>query len=73
MISYQIVMINMPGKVNECVTLNEDDSYTIFINDSLSPDSKREALLHAFRHINSDDFYIEGNVNEIEMRCRNEY
>lgn len=53
---YQIILARLPGKVNETVTKNEDDSYTIFVEETLAPEYRKEAMLHALRHISEDDF-----------------
>lgn len=52
--------------VNEAVTENEDGSYSIFINDGLSPDGKKAAYLHAMKHIERNDFDM-GDVQSIEF------
>lgn len=44
------------GKIKECVTENEDGSFTIFIDDSLSPEAKCDAYAHALYHIQHDHF-----------------
>lgn len=44
------------GKVREVVVENEDGGHTVFIDDRLSEEGRREAYTHAMRHINGDDF-----------------
>ena len=57
-IDYQVVMLpDLPA--GEAVTLNADNSYTIFINDTLDYKTKKELFIHAAKHILKDDFYIE--------------
>lgn len=41
---------------NEAVTVNEDGSYTIFINRNLCESKRIKALNHAINHIKSNDF-----------------
>lgn len=48
--------MDFPGKGNEAVTKNEDDSYTIFLNARLSYEKQLEAYAHAIRHIKNGDF-----------------
>lgn len=67
-IDYQIILARLPGRVNETVTKNEDDSYTIFIEESLSPEYQKKATLHALRHILENDF-DKVSVQEIEKAC----
>ena len=61
-------------KTSEMVTVNEDGSYTIFINTRLSRDAQYKAYLHAISHIRNGDF-DKDNVQEIEAEahdCINE-
>lgn len=53
------------GSIKECVTPNEDGSYTILINDRLSYEGRLKAYQHALRHITNRDFEAE-NVQMIE-------
>lgn len=51
-IDYFVELIKFPNhKVKEAVTENEDGTYTIFIEESLSRCEQQNALLHALRHI----------------------
>lgn len=56
MIDYQVFLMQLPGKVNEAVTPNEDGSYTVFIDETLSPEYRKKAFIHAMKHIKSNDF-----------------
>lgn len=64
-----IYTVQMPGMVKEAVTENEDGSYTILVNDILSPLDKIRAVAHAKRHINRNHFGWT-NVQEIEKDAR---
>ena len=63
---YQVFLINLP--VNEMVTKNPDDSYTIFINARLGYEGQRNAFRHAMKHISDDDFF-KANVQLIESQA----
>ena len=47
------------GKIRECVVANEDGSYTIFIESTLSRMEQIEAYNHAMFHITHNDFEKE--------------
>lgn len=65
-IDYQVQLIQFPTtKTKELVVLNEDDSYTIFIESSLSYEEQQKAFKHAMIHILNADF-DRYNVNHIE-------
>ena len=68
MIDYQTFLMPLPGKVNEAVVANEDGSYTIFIEETLSPEHQKRAFLHALRHLSGDDFG-KTDVQEIEKEA----
>ena len=68
MIDYQIVLTQLPGKAREVVAANEDGSYTIFVEDTLSPEYKQKAVLHALTHIQGNDF-SNRDVQKIEAEA----
>ncbi|MGN0366745.1 MAG: hypothetical protein ACI4E5_12515 [Suilimivivens sp.] len=73
MIDYQIRLIQFPTKkINETVVENEDGSYTIFIESSLSKDRQKEAFIHAMKHILGDDFKKD-DANKIEYEAHKSY
>lgn len=55
------------GKIKEMVSPNEDGSYTIFIEASLSREEQQKAFLHAMMHISNKDFEKKGSANLIEL------
>lgn len=61
-----VVLMNMPVGVNEAVTKNEDESYTIFIDDKLSPSGRLNSYNHAIQHICGCDFN-KTDVQKIEI------
>ena len=63
-IDYQIILLDMP--TNEAVTVNEDGSYTIFINARLNREQQIKSYYHAMKHIVGEDFEKK-NVQEIEV------
>lgn len=66
MIDYQVQLISFPNsKVKEAVTSNEDGSFTIFIESTLSHEQQQEAFLHAIKHIMGEDFE-KTDVDKIE-------
>lgn len=66
-----IYTIQMPGMVKEAVTENEDGSYTIFVNEILSPLDKIRAVAHAKKHIDRNHFE-QFDVQAIEKDVRKE-
>ncbi len=67
-IDYNLQFIKFPNKIYEVVTPNEDGSYTIFIDNRLDEERRRQAFLHAINHIKSGDFYRK-NVQSIESEA----
>ena len=52
--------------VNEVITENEDNSFTIFINANLCESKRLKAINHVIRHIKERDFE-KIDVQKIEM------
>ncbi|MBO5068769.1 MAG: hypothetical protein J6C37_00160 [Roseburia sp.] len=70
-IDYQIQMIQFPNsKVKESVVENEDGSYTIFIESSLSREQQQSAFIHAMQHILGEDFE-KNDIERIERAAHN--
>ena len=57
--------IDMPLKVEEQVIMNEDGSFSIFINARLNWERQMLAYQHALQHIMNDDF-CKNNADDIE-------
>ena len=71
LIDYNVQLIQFPNKkVKETIVKNEDDSYTIFIDASLSSVEQRNAFKHAMKHIIGNDFDKE-NADNIEYNAHN--
>ena len=60
-------MLDKANGIPGSVWHNSDDSYTIFIDASLSAEKQKEVFEHELRHIENGDFDLEcGNVQDIE-------
>ena len=71
LIDYNVQLIQFPNKkVKETIVKNEDDSYTIFIDASLSSEEQRNAFIHAMKHIIGNDFDKE-DADSIEYDAHN--
>lgn len=65
-VEYQVKLISFPtGKVREAVVPNEDGTFTIFIDESLSQEQQYKRFLHAYEHLTGNDFE-KNNADEIE-------
>ena len=71
MIDYQVQLTNFPNaKTREAVSENNDGSYTIFIETSLSREAQQRAFMHAMKHILGNDFE-KIDINEIRRQAHN--
>ena len=69
-VDYQVRLIQFHnGKIREMVVPNEDDSYTIFIESTLSREEQQKAFLHAMNHINNHDFEKKCSADLLEIRA----
>lgn len=65
-ITYQPLPHNIPSLIHE----NDDCSYTIIVNQHLSDQAKKDAVIHELRHLKRGDLGAEGqDVNKIELDC----
>lgn len=62
-----VYTVKMPPKIKEFVTPCLD-GYTVYIDDSLSDEEKREAYNHAMKHIERNDFE-NTDIQEIEYEA----
>lgn len=69
----QVYIIDMPCTTNEYITLNEDGSYSLFLNARASYEMHRASYQHALRHIQGGDFYKNTTVQEIEKEAHEEH
>lgn len=69
-VDYQVRLTQFHnGKVKELVVPNPDDSYTIFIESTLSREEQQKAFLHAMAHISNHDFEKKSPADILEIRA----
>lgn len=69
-VDYQVRLMQFHnGKTREMVVPNADDSYTIFIESTLSKEEQQQAFLHAMGHICNHDFEKQTPVDLLEIRA----
>lgn len=60
-------IIDFENSIPATVTINEDGSFSIFLNARLSYEQRMQAYLHEMRHIQKNDFFTHNTVNEKEL------
>lgn len=60
-------LVKLPYKVKGFTRKNQDDSYTVIINESLCQEKQKQTFLHEVSHIDSDDFYSDEYVDDVEI------
>ena len=63
--------VPLPDDVHEAVLPGKDDSYTVYLSDTLDLEGKRCALLHAVNHKVHGDFE-NISVDALERRAHEE-
>ena len=65
---YFVRIINFPKSVNRVgfVLLNEDGTYSIYINARASDAQKRKAMRHEYAHMANDDMFGDKDIRQIE-------
>ena len=67
-VDYFVRVIDFPKGVNRIgfVLLNEDGTYSVYINARASEAQKRKAMRHEISHMVDDDFYGDKDIRSIE-------
>lgn len=55
-----------PGKIDGCVTPNDDGTFSIYIDANAPREKQIKALNHEVEHLERDDFYTEAPIECIE-------
>ena len=66
---YNVVMIPLPGDVLACVRVDYNGYPTVYINDYLSLEAKRQALRHELAHFHNGDFDNRVTIYDAEKRA----
>lgn len=61
-----VQILDFGNSIPAAVTINDDGSFSIFLNARLSYERRLEAYLHEMRHIQNQDFYGDMSVEEME-------
>lgn len=63
---FNIYFLDMPCKIGATIILENDATYTIYLNSRLSFERQKKALLHEIRHIANDDLYSSLSARLVE-------
>ena len=63
-----IVTRKLPAGVRGTVTPNDDGSWTIFVNASLTEEQRQRTIQHELNHIQRCDFGGEDQIDQIEYQ-----
>lgn len=61
-----VQILDFGNSIPATVTINDDGSFSIFLNARLSYERRLEAYLHEMRHIQNQDFCGDMSVDEME-------
>lgn len=59
-------ILDFGNSIPATVTINDDGSFSIFLNARLSYERRLEAYWHEIQHIQNQDFYSHMSVDEME-------
>lgn len=63
---FRVYLVPLPATVHGAVRVDKDGFPSIYINQDLSPQAKKDAFRHEMRHIQRDDFYNNKSIEEVE-------
>lgn len=61
-----VQILDFGNSIPAVVTINDDGSFSIFLNARLTYERRLEAYMHEIRHIENGDFCSGRNVDELE-------
>lgn len=64
---YIVRYINLPSSIEGITVVDEDGFYNIYINKSLSFESRKRVVAHELGHVSRDDFLSDTDICRIEM------
>ena len=59
--------VDLPPKVNAVSTVNEDGSYSVFVNPAASAEQQKRSGAHELAHIAGNDFDCVREVSDLEQ------
>lgn len=66
---YFVRLIRLPIKVEGVTVPNSDGSFSIYINELLCEEKRRDVLEHELRHIRAEHFYVDMPVEHMERQA----
>lgn len=66
---YFVRIVDFPvgcGGCNGVVALNDDGTYSVYINARASEEQKKRAMRHEYDHMANDDMYGDKDIRDIE-------
>ena len=66
-VDYFVRLVDFPNcKCNGAVALNDDGTYSVYINAKASDAQKKRAMRHEYNHMANDDLYGDKDIRSIE-------
>ena len=65
--SLNVQLLALPPKIGATVTVNEDGSYTMFVNKNITYESQKKAALHELEHVKRGHFLYNKSADELEL------
>ena len=66
---YNVILVRLPGDVLSVVRVDVNSYPTVYINEALSLQAKRTALLHELAHFRQGDFTNHATIYDAEKRA----
>lgn len=64
---YFVYLVDFPTcKCNGALALNDDGTYSVYINAKASDEQKKKAMRHEYDHMANDDMYGDQDILNIE-------
>jgi len=67
---YFVRIVTFPTPAGGMLALNEDGTYSMYLNDAYMAENRLEHYMHEYDHIANDDMYGDRDIMEIEKGLR---
>jgi hypothetical protein len=67
-IDFFVYLVSFPLNVkgNGLLALNDDGTYSVYINSKASVEAQKKAMRHEYRHMADDDMFGDKSITSIE-------
>ena len=65
---YFVLLVPFPAeaKIHACTLLNDDGSFSVYLDSQTTPERRKRAMRHEYNHMARDDMFGDKSIIDIE-------